>query len=312
MFTGLIEEVGTLRAVRRGAHSAVLSIGAETVLSGLKTGDSVAVNGVCLTVTAQDSGGFTADVMHETLDRSSLGVLTPGSHVNLERAMAAGGRFGGHMVSGHIDGVGTIAQVRRDGIALWYTIEASPALLRYVVEKGSITVDGISLTVAWVEAHRFAVSIIPHTASVTVLGEKGTGDVVNLERAMAADSRFGGHIVSGHIDGTGAITQVRRDDNALWYTVEASPALLRYIVEKGSIAMDGISLTVAAVEADRFSVSVIPHTAAVTALGRKRPGDVVNLETDIIGKYVEKLLRPAEPAAPRAGLSLEFLMENGF
>ena len=129
---------------------------------------------------------------------------------------------------------------------------------------------------------------------------------------MAANGRFGGHIVAGHIDGTGAITQVRRDDNALWYTVEASPALLRYIVEKGSIAMDGISLTVAAVEADRFSVSVIPHTAAVTALGRKRPGDVVNLETDIIGKYVEKLLRPAEPAAPRAGLSLEFLMENGF
>ena len=100
--------------------------------------------------------------------------------------MAAGGRFGGHMVSGHIDGVGTIAQVRRDGIALWYTIEASPALLRYVVEKGSITVDGISLTVAWVEAHRFAVSIIPHTASVTVLGEKGTGDVVNLETDLLA------------------------------------------------------------------------------------------------------------------------------
>ena len=120
------------------------------------------------------------------LFRSSLGVLTPGSHVNLERAMAAGGRFGGHIVSGHIDGVGTIAQVRRDGIALWYTIEASPALLRYVVEKGSITVDGISLTVAWVEAHRFAVSIIPHTASVTLLGEKGVGDVVNLETDLLA------------------------------------------------------------------------------------------------------------------------------
>ena len=126
----------------------------------------------------------------------------------------------------------------------------------------------------------------------------------NRLSAAMARSRFTGL--------PGAITQVRRDDNALWYTVEASPALLRYIVEKGSIAMDGISLTVAAVEADRFSVSVIPHTAAVTALGRKRPGDVVNLETDIIGKYVEKLLRPAEPAAPRAGLSLEFLMENGF
>ena len=124
MFTGLIEEVGTLRAVRRGAHSAVLSIGAETVLSGLKTGDSVAVNGVCLTVTAQDSGGFTADVMHETLNRSSLGALAPGSPVNLERAMAADSRFGGHIVSGHIDGTGAITQVRRDDNALWYTVEA--------------------------------------------------------------------------------------------------------------------------------------------------------------------------------------------
>ena len=186
MFTGIVEELGTVRSIRRGPQWAVVSIGANTVLSDLKVGDSVAVNGVCLTATAKDSAGFTADVMHETLDRSSLGVLTPGSHVNLERAMAAGGRFGGHMVSGHIDGVGTIAQVRRDGIALWYTIEASPALLRYVVEKGSITVDGISLTVAWVEAHRFAVSIIPHTASVTVLGEKGTGDVVNLETDLLA------------------------------------------------------------------------------------------------------------------------------
>ena len=175
-----------MERIQRGARSAVLHLRARTVLEDLKLGDSVAVNGVCLTVTALRPGGFSADVMHETLDRSSLGVLTPGSHVNLERAMAAGGRFGGHIVSGHIDGVGTIAQVRRDGIALWYTIEASPALLRYVVEKGSITVDGISLTVAWVEAHRFAVSIIPHTASVTVLGEKGTGDVVNLETDLLA------------------------------------------------------------------------------------------------------------------------------
>ena len=215
MFTGIVEELGTIRSIRRGAASAVLSIGAEAVLSDLRIGDSVAVNGVCLTATGVDGSGFTADVMHETLQRSSLGALGPGSRVN-------------------------------------------------------------------------------------------------LERAMAADGRFGGHIVSGHIDGTGTIAERRRDDNAVWYTVSAPPALLRYIVEKGSIAIDGISLTVASVEADRFSVSVIPHTAAVTALGRKRPGDVVNLETDIIGKYVEKLLRPAEPAAPRAGLSLEFLMENGF
>ncbi len=216
MFTGIVEELGTIRAIRRGASSAVLSIGAGTILDDLKVGDSVAVNGVCLTATQVDGGGFTADVMHETLDRSSLARLAPGDKVNLERAMAAGGRFGGH-------------------------------------------------------------------------------------------------IVSGHIDATGTITDRRRDDNAVWYTVSAPAALLRYVVEKGSIAIDGISLTVAAVEADRFSVSVIPHTAAVTVLGGKRPGDPVNLEADLIGKYVEKLLRPVQaPPARRSALSLEFLAEHGF
>ena len=133
MFTGIVEETGTVRAVRRGAHSAALSIGASVVLSGLKIGDSVAVNGVCLTVTERNAGGFTADVMHETLDRSTLGALVPGSPVNLERAMAADGRFGGHIVSGHIDGVGTIAATRRDDNAVWYTVRAAPGLLRYIV-----------------------------------------------------------------------------------------------------------------------------------------------------------------------------------
>ena len=195
MFTGIVEEVGVIRQIRRGAHSSVLTIGAETVLSDLKIGDSVAVNGVCLTATSLGSGFFTADVMHETLRRSSLGSLTSGSRVNLERAMAANGRFGGH-------------------------------------------------------------------------------------------------IVSGHIDGTGRIAATRRDDNAVWYTVETPAPLLRYIVEKGSITIDGISLTVAAVE--------------------KGPGDTVNLETDIIGKYVEKLLRPAPEPTGSRGVTLEFLAENGF
>ena len=181
MFTGLIEEVGTLRAVRRGAHSAVLSIGAETVLSGLKTGDSVAVNGVCLTVTAQDSGGFTADVMHETLNRSALALLRPGSRVNLERAMAADGRFGGHIVSGHIDGTGKITEIKEDSLAIWYTIEASLEILRYIVEKGSVAIDGISLTVAKVTQTTFSVSTIPHTRKITTLGERKKGDMVNLE-----------------------------------------------------------------------------------------------------------------------------------
>ena len=170
--------MGVIRAIRRGARSAVLSIGAA---EDIHLGDSIAVNGVCLTATSFSPTGFTADVMHETLDRSSLGSLTVGSRVNLERAMAAGGRFGGHIVSGHIDGTGRLAALRRDDNAVWYTVEAAPSLLRYVVEKGSITMDGVSLTVARVEADRFSVSLIPHTAAVTVLGRKRPGDVVNLE-----------------------------------------------------------------------------------------------------------------------------------
>ena len=181
MFTGIVEELGTIRAVRRGAASAVLSIGASEVLSDLKIGDSVAVNGVCLTVTSLDDGGFTADVMHETLGRSSLGALAPGGRVNLERAMPANGRFGGHIVSGHIDGTGKVASVRPDDNALWYTISAAPELLRCIVEKGSITIDGISLTVAAVDETSFSVSLIPHTAAVTTLGKKRAGDTVNLE-----------------------------------------------------------------------------------------------------------------------------------
>ena len=181
MFTGIVEEMGQIRSIVRGASSAVLSIEANLILEDLKIGDSVAVNGVCLTATSIGAGGFTADVMHETLNRSSLGALQKGSHVNLERAMIANGRFGGHIVSGHIDGTGTIGSIQKDDNALWYTIQADAKLLRYIVEKGSVTIDGISLTVADVQSDRFAVSLIPHTAKVTVLGEKRTGDIVNLE-----------------------------------------------------------------------------------------------------------------------------------
>ena len=214
MFTGLVEEVGSVRRITRGAHSAVLEIACRTVLEGTKIGDSIAVNGICLTVTALSPQSFCADVMHETLDRSSLAELASGSPVNLERAMAANGRFGGH-------------------------------------------------------------------------------------------------IVSGHVDGTGRITRMRRDDNAVWVTVACDAALLRYIVEKGSIAIDGVSLTVADVTAQDFSISAIPHTFAVTVLRDRREGDIVNLECDIIGKYVEKLLQPAETPAQR-GITLEFLAEHGF
>lgn len=181
MFTGIIEEVGTVKAVKRSGTSSFIEIQAKKVLEDVHLGDSIAVNGVCLTVTHCDGSIFRADVMNETLSRSSLGSLTTGSLVNLERAMAADGRFGGHIVSGHIDGTGTVSDIRNDGIAVWYTITAPPELLRYIVEKGSIAIDGISLTVAKVTDTSFSVSIIPHTAAQTILGTKKTGDMVNLE-----------------------------------------------------------------------------------------------------------------------------------
>ncbi|HJB06612.1 MAG TPA: riboflavin synthase [Candidatus Enterocloster faecavium] len=181
MFTGIIEEIGTVRQIHRTTSSAELTICAEKVLEGTKIGDSIAVNGVCLTVERLFSQGFSAKVMHETLNRSNFSRLRSGSSVNLERAMAADGRFGGHLVAGHIDGVGSIVQIRSDDWALWYTIQAGPSLLRYVVEKGSIAVDGISLTVAQTGEGTFSVSTIPHTIANTILPTRQKGDLVNLE-----------------------------------------------------------------------------------------------------------------------------------
>lgn len=215
MFTGIVEEVGVIERVANGAHSAVLSIRAKTVLEDLKAGDSVAVNGICLTATSVQAKRFTADVMHETLNRSSLSTLKSGSRVNLERAMPANGRFGGHIVAGHADGIGRILEIQPD-------------------------------------------------------------------------------------------------DNAIWYTIHAEPNVMRYVVEKGSITVDGISLTVARVSTEHFSVSVIPHTVQVTVLGDRKVGGFVNLETDIIGKYVEKLLAPRESTEPKSGISREFLTKYGF
>lgn len=181
MFTGIIEEVGSVREIRRGARSCVISVGAKKALDSVRVGDSIAVNGVCLTVTSFDSLGFCADVMPETLNRSSLGSLRQGGSVNLERAMPANGRFDGHIVAGHIDGTGTVATRRRDDNALLLTIRAAPAIMRYIIEKGSIAVNGVSLTVASVRPDSFTVSIIPHTADATTLGGLKTGDAVNLE-----------------------------------------------------------------------------------------------------------------------------------
>ena len=215
MFTGIIEELGTIKRIALSGSSGQVTIQARKVLEGTKVGDSIAVNGICLTVTSLRPDGFTADVMAETVRRSSL-------------------------------------------------------------------------------------------------SQAGNGDPVNLERAKAADGRFGGHIVSGHIDGTGKIVQYRKEENAVWVEVETSGDLLRLIVEKGSICMDGISLTVAAVGNSSFQVSVIPHTGEETTLLKKRAGSLVNLETDIIGKYVEKLIKTekakeSSDGKDSGGMTMEFL-----
>lgn len=181
MFTGIIEEIGTVKNIQRNGSNSFIVIEAKKVLEDVHLGDSIAVNGVCLTVTKTDGSVFQADVMNETLSRSSLGELRQGSKVNLERAMAANGRFGGHIVSGHIDGIGIITDIKNDGIAVWYTITADAHIMRYIVEKGSIAIDGISLTVAKVTDRDFSVSVIPHTAEMTILSTKSKGQTVNLE-----------------------------------------------------------------------------------------------------------------------------------
>lgn len=181
MFTGIVEECGTVLGVLKNSVSGSLQIQASTVLEGTKTGDSIAVNGVCLTVTKLTKSSFTADVMAETFRRTNLGNLGKNSRVNLERAMAADGRFGGHIVSGHIDGTGVISRIKEEGNAVWIYISAPQSILNLIVEKGSVAVDGISLTVAAVSDKEFAVSVIPHTRENTALSGKKTGAVVNLE-----------------------------------------------------------------------------------------------------------------------------------
>lgn len=181
MFTGIIEELGTVKDIKISGNSGQISIAASKVIEGTKVGDSIAVNGTCLTVTRLTADGFTADVMPETMKRTSLSIVNRGDKVNLERAMAADGRFGGHIVSGHIDGTGTIREYKREGNAIWVTIAADEDILRFIVEKGSIAIDGISLTVADVTDTYFRVSVIPHTSDETTLTDKHAGDPVNLE-----------------------------------------------------------------------------------------------------------------------------------
>ncbi len=184
MFTGIIEEKGTVASVKKGNVSSRITFSASKVLEDIHEGDSIAVNGVCLTATSITGITFTADVMAETMRRSSLGNLRPGDRVNMERAMLCGGRFGGHIVSGHIDGTGTVKSLKREENAVWVRISADTSLLKYIVEKGSVALDGISLTVAEVDDSGFMVSVIPHTGSETTLLSKKPGDCINIECDM--------------------------------------------------------------------------------------------------------------------------------
>lgn len=184
MFTGIVEEIGLIKSIHKGGSKQRITIACKKILEDIHLGDSISVNGICLTVVEYSFDSFSADVMNETFSRSSLGELKGGSPVNLERAMAADGRFGGHIVSGHIDGVGTIIGIRKDDNAVWFEVAADADILNGIVMKGSIAIDGISLTVAAVDSKSFKVSIIPHTLKETILGTKSVRDKVNLENDL--------------------------------------------------------------------------------------------------------------------------------
>ena len=220
MFTGIIEEKGLIRNLDLNGSSGRIIISCRKVLQGTKTGDSIAVNGICLTVTELHEDAFAADVMAETVRRSSLSGAGPGDAVNLERAMAADGRFGGHIVSGHIDGTGVVRDIRKEENAVWFSIGAAGSILKYVIEKGSVAIDGISLTVAYVDDEIFKVSVIPHTLRETALASKRVGSPVNLECDVIGKyvgKLLGAQIRSGDIRGESEnevrIKRIHSDEN---------------------------------------------------------------------------------------------------
>lgn len=186
MFTGIIEEVGTILAVKASQQAMQLTVGAQRILHDVQLGDSIAVNGVCLTVTSFTPSSFTVDVMPESIKATSLDGLAPQMRVNLERAMAANGRFGGHFVSGHVDGIGTIISRKREANALYVQIAVDESLLHYMIPRGSVAVDGTSLTIFALDDKSFTISLIPHTADESVVGTKAKGAIVNIECDMMA------------------------------------------------------------------------------------------------------------------------------
>ena len=186
MFTGIVEEVGTVRSIRPGAASVVVDVAASTVTDDAAVGDSILTDGVCLTITALRRDGFTADAMPETVRRTTLSERRPGDRLNLERAMTLSSRLGGHLVSGHIDGVGTVTSVTPEDNARVVELEAPEAVTRVTVDQGSVAVDGVSLTVVSIAGDRLKVSLIPHTAAITTLGRLRAGSRVNLEADLIA------------------------------------------------------------------------------------------------------------------------------
>jgi riboflavin synthase len=191
MFTGIVEEVGTVRLA--SPHG--LTIDAHTVLEGARLGDSIAINGACLTLVARDERGFSVQTVPETLRRTNLSRLRPGDPVNLERSLAAGARLGGHMVQGHVEGTGTITALAPEREALMMRVETAPELLRYIVRKGFVAVDGTSLTVVDCDSRSFRFTLIPYTQEHTILGRKGVGDLVNLETDILG--RYVAHLLGG-------------------------------------------------------------------------------------------------------------------
>ena len=194
MFTGIVEEIGTVKSIKRGVKSITLEISASKVLEGTEVGDSICTNGVCLTATTVAPSSFTVDVMPQTMRMTSFSLLKPGSKVNLERALTLQSRLGGHIVSGHIDGTGRVIKRQQDDTALWLWIEAPAHIMRYIIDKGSITIQGVSLTVAKAPSMQeraggestFAVSLIPHSQGATTLHSVKVGDTVNLENDVIA------------------------------------------------------------------------------------------------------------------------------
>ncbi|MHB1390199.1 MAG: riboflavin synthase [Thermoleophilia bacterium] len=199
MFTGIVEELGKLVSLQMGADSGVITIEADAVLKNTQLGDSIAVNGVCLTARSFGNGTFSADVMPETLRKTNLGELKRGGVVNLERALTLNGRLGGHLMLGHVDGTGKIVSIKPEGNAVFYTTTAPEEVLRYVLPQGSIGVDGISLTVARLEGDKFSVSLIPHTVKMTTLGHNRIGYSVNLEADVVG--KYVSKMVQGGLPG---------------------------------------------------------------------------------------------------------------